>query len=156
MNRSVVLFSLALALLGCRGKGNKDAMQRPSAVQSEIDVKPKRSIGKVSLGTKPEDLPKGAIVSGVAGELEGVHFLLQDGQVEDVWIEDLRKFPFPVRFEGRTLDRDAPLAELKSLFGTCEQVTAKGGVFFNCSKGVTIGTDARQRGEFIQLRLKPR
>lgn len=59
--------------------------------------KPKRSIGKVVLGAKAEELPKGAVISGVAGELEGVHFLLVDGRVDDVWIEDLRTFPGVVR-----------------------------------------------------------
>ena len=156
MNRNTILLSMALGLLSCRAKGANDAMEKPSTIQSGIDITPKRSIGRVVLGSKVDQLPKGAIVSGVAGEIDGVHFLIQDARVEDVWIEDLRKFPVPLRFAGRTIARDTPLADLKALFGSCQEVVVKGGVFFNCSAGITIGTDSAQQGEFVQLRLKPR
>jgi len=156
VNCNTILFSMALGLLGCRARGANDPVEKPSTVQTGIDITPKRSIGKVVLGSKVDQLPKGAIVSGVAGELDGVHFLIQDARVEDVWIEDLRKFPVPVRFAGRTIARDTPLAELKALFGSCQEVAVKGGGYFNCSAGIAIGTDSAQQGEFVQLRLKPR
>jgi hypothetical protein len=156
MRRHAILLLLALGLPDCRRRGTNVPVEKTKTTHPEIDIKPGRSIGKVSLGASAADLPQGAPASGPVGEVEGVHFLLENGHVEDVWIEDLRTIPLPVRFAGRAIARDTPLAELKSMFGACEQVTTKGGVFFNCSAGVTIGTDGGQQGTFIQLRLKPR
>jgi hypothetical protein len=150
---SGIALALGLALLSCRAR---ERMDKPSVNQTTIDIVPRRSIGKIVLGAKTEELPKGAVISGVAGELEGVHFLLADGRVDDVWIDDLRTLPGVVRHDGRPIAKDASLADVKALFGPCMEVKVKGGAFYNCATGVTIGTDFAQEGQFIQLRLKPR
>jgi hypothetical protein len=52
--------------------------------------------------------------------------------------------------------KDAALEQLKSLFGPCERVDVKGGVFYNCAAGIALGTDFEEKGRFIQIRLQKR
>ena len=102
-------------------------------------------------------LPKGASLSGPSGHFNGVQFILLDDAVADAWIDDLRKCTHEVRFDGAPLNRHASLTELQGLFGPCDPVPGvKGGTFFNCRTGITLGTDADARGTFVQIRLKAR
>jgi hypothetical protein len=71
-----------------------------------------------------------------------VHFFAPDGAIEDIWIEDLRRFPRDVGFVGKLIPQNASLDELKRTFGPCQKVSGgKGGVFFNCDARVTLGCD---------------
>lgn len=121
-----------------------------------IEIVPRVSMGELRLGVRIEGLPKGATLSGPAGTFGEIKFLISDGVVEDVWIEDLRHVSADVLLAGQVIPRDASLDHLKKIFGPCEKVGVKGGVFFNCGTGVTLGTDFEEKGKFIQIRLKPR
>lgn len=122
-----------------------------------IEIVPGQSIGGVRIGLRAEELPKQATLSGPRGELNGIFFLVVDGKVDDVWIDDLRKTERGVRVAGRLIAPDASLDEVKRSFGTCKKVPdVKGGVFFNCDAGVAIGCDFSEEGQFIQIRLKSR
>jgi hypothetical protein len=123
---------------------------------SVIDLVPGKSLGKLALGAPSASLPKHAMLSETVGALDGLTFSIADGRIEDIWIDDLRKFAGDVRYLGKVIPRDAPLEAIKNTFGPCEPVAVKGGVFFNCSIGVSIGCDSEGRGEFIQLRLRLR
>jgi prepilin-type processing-associated H-X9-DG protein len=68
-----------------------------------IDIVPEKSIGAISIGMHEADLPKGYSLSGPVGHADGVQFLMIDGSVADVWIEDLRTASHAVRFNGKTL-----------------------------------------------------
>jgi len=120
-----------------------------------VEIVPRESIGEVKLGTKAKDLPSRATIQGPAGVLDEVRFLVgEDGVVEDVWIEDLRAFPHAVRCWGKTLPRDATIDSLSSLLGPCDRVAGiKGGIFYNCAAGLTLGTDFSRKT--IQIRVKP-
>ena len=124
---------------------------------SIIDVIPGHSIGGISLGMHKSELPKGASLSGPVGHMDGVQFLVVDDVVVDAWIDDLRTNDHQVRLNGTILSANASLADLQKIFGPCDAVPGvKGGTFFNCRAGITLGTDPEGRGSFIQLRLKPR
>jgi hypothetical protein len=62
------------------------------------------------------------------------------------------------RWDARKLvPRNASLDEIKQAFGPCQKVSGvKGGVFFNCDTGVTLGCDFAETGKFVQIRLKRR
>jgi hypothetical protein len=150
-------------LAGCpdrgAGQGSADKKGDPSKMsgKSAIEIVPGKAIGELRLGARLGDIPKQAKVTGEAGEVDGVFFVLADGRVDDVWIDDLRKLGIEVRFAGRVIPRDAALGELKAIFGPCEKVEGvKGGAFFNCAAGVTLGCDAEETGSFVQIRLKRR
>jgi hypothetical protein len=124
---------------------------------STIDVIPGHSIGTISVGMRESDLPKGASLSGPVGQVDGVQFLVLDGIVVDAWIDDLRTYRHAVRYNGTILDPHASLIDLQKIFGPCQPVPGvKGGTFFNCGAGITLGSDPDARGDFIQLRLKAR
>lgn len=77
--------------------------------------------------------------------------------MEDVWIESVRALKSGIRFAGRTIAQNTPIEDLKRIFGPCRKVEGvKGGVFLNCESGLTLGLDFEERGDFVQLRLKPR
>ena len=154
---------MAFALFGighCYGNGFMASSGKTKGSKSKmsmIDIVPGKSIGNLHLGDRINDLPKGATISGPGGELDGVQFIAPEGVIEDVWIDNLRKFPHDVRVGQVIIHRNAPLDELKKLLGPCKSVPGiKGGSFFNCESGITIGTDSSETGKFVQLRLKPR
>lgn len=158
MSNCGFVLTVVLAFSGCRVKGKNTIVDSPttSPTLKEVEIRPKHSIGEVVLGAKVEQLPGRAVVSGSTGILDAIHFEIDDGRIRDVWIEDLRTFPLPVLLDGRVIYSDISLADLKALLGPCENVPVKGGVFFNCARGVTIGSDPGGQGQFIQLRLQPR
>jgi hypothetical protein len=120
-----------------------------------VEIIPAESIGGLHVGARVADLPKRASLSGPGGKLDGIQFLASDGVIQDVWIDDLRKFPAEVHFRGKVIPPDASLDFLKKLFGPCEEVTGrKGGVFFNCASGVALLSDFRGAGTFVQIRLR--
>ena len=166
--RHLVLLGSALALLplpwsatnSCAhptNEGEKDLNKENAKTMNAIEILPGRSIGELHLGARTKDLPHRAVVNGPAGSLDGIHFFAPDGVIEDIWIEDLRKFPREVGFAGKPVPRNASLDEIKQAFGPCQKVSGvKGGVFFNCDTGVTLGCDFAETGKFVQIRLKRR
>jgi hypothetical protein len=134
----------------------KNTKKASITVMNATEIIPGKSIGRVRLGSPISELSGQTTISGIIGELDGIKFLIANDKIDDVWIDDLRKFSGEVRFQGKVIARDVPLEKLKDTFGPCERVDVKGGVFFNCSTGITIGCDFDARGDFIQLRLKPR
>jgi hypothetical protein len=134
-----------------------NAQNRSRNVMTVIDIVPGKSIGQLSLGAPTSEIVKQAKMTAHVGELNGIKFAVQDGKIDDVWIEDLREFKGEVRFRGKVISHDIPLEDLKKILGGCEKVEGvKGGIFYNCPIGITIGCDYNDRGDFVQLRLKPR
>jgi hypothetical protein len=124
-----------------------------------IDLKPGRSIGALRLGMSQFELPKEAqaSVADEVGCFDGIHFLLNKGVVEDVWIDQLRTFPYDIQFEDGPVSRSASVSEIKALFGPCARVKRiTGGIFYNCKKGITLGLDIEESEKYVQIRLKPR
>jgi len=156
---------MVVALLMLRGRcyaGRPFALRKPTAngnssSMKAIEIVPGKAIGDLKIGTRVDELPPKAVLSGIRGSLAGIQFLIANGIVDDVWIDDLRTFRGELHFTGKAIDRRTPLEELKALFGPCDSVPGiKGGAFFNCHAGVTLGSDASGLGEFVQIRLKPR
>jgi hypothetical protein len=138
-------------------EGEKDLKKGNARKMNAIEILPGKSIGELHLGARTKDLPHRAVVNGPARSLDGIHFFAPDEVIEDIWIEDLRKFPREVGFAGKLVSRNASLDELKQTFGPCQKVSGvKGGVFFNCDAGVTLGSDFMETGKFVQIRLKRR
>jgi hypothetical protein len=122
-----------------------------------MEILPGKSIGPVRLGARASELPKSATIVNGVGQIEGVHFAVAGGAVDDVWIDDLRNFPVQLHYRGQVIAKDVALEDLKTMFGGCERVPdVIGGIFFNCSAGIALGTDTGGRGEFVQIRLKRR
>jgi hypothetical protein len=120
-----------------------------------IEVVPNQSIGVVKLGMRSDGLPPETVVRPPSGTLDDIHFLISEaGEVDDIWIEDLRVFPHPVSCAGKNVPHDIPLDELTGIFGKCDRVPGlKGGIFFNCANGLSIGTDFSRK--VLKIRVKP-
>jgi hypothetical protein len=118
-----------------------------------VEIVPGSRIGDVRLGARAAKLPPSASVHGDVGQVHGVHFSMQDGAVDDVWIDDLRRFPHELRFRDKEIARTASLDEVKRLFGPCHELPdTVGGTFFRCDSGVILGIDVA--GGTVQIRLK--
>jgi hypothetical protein len=158
--RRLVILVTAIGSLSaagsCRAEGKSRQGKGTAGKMERTEIVPGKSIGPLHIGARIDQLPKSARISGPVGEHDGIQFLIENDAVADVWIEDLRRFPGQAAYEGKPIPRDATLAQLKQIFGPCERVGVKGGVFFNCAKGVTLGCDFEEKGQFIQIRLKPR
>ena len=130
--------------------------RRADAPPVIVEIVPGKSIGQVRLGSSVDQLPQRAVVGAPAGELDGVHFVIDShALIEDIWIEDLRKFRGAVTFAGGTIDSKATVAQLETVFGKCSRIEGvKGGIFYNCAAGVALGTDLA--GKTLQVRVKPR
>jgi hypothetical protein len=133
----------------------------PSIVENgkpnKTEIISNHSIGEIRIGMKRAELPKEAQASILNDSriFHGIRFRLNEDVVEDVWIE-LRNFPHELRFRGRSVQRDASVEELKTLFGPCTRVTwVRGGIHYNCQGGVTLGFDIQESEEFVEMRLKP-
>lgn len=121
-----------------------------------IEIIPGKSIGAVALGAPVSSLPKGATVGELDGKFMGINFTHTDGKIDDVWIDDLRKMRYPIRWDGKPVPHHAKLEELKRLFGPCETVPGvKGGMAFTCKSGIVLGCDFHGTGKFVQIRLLP-
>jgi hypothetical protein len=122
-----------------------------------VEIVPKQSIGAIRLGAKRSELPADVEIHDTVGIHRGTQFILDHDSVDDVWIDDLRSFPHELRFRGQPVKPQAGVEELKALFGPCAKVAGiLGGIFFNCSAGVTLGVDSQGQGRSVQIRLKPR
>lgn len=165
--RIQIINFLAIALLSCLHGEIKmnDYQQDRSNEMRSIDIIPGKSIGELHLGMSKDQLPPGVSISvdteeTTAGELNGIRFLIKDDKIQDLWIEDFRKFKHQVRFKGKIIPPEVPLETLKNIFGGCQRAEVKGGVFFTCQTGVTISCDydyeEKKGNENIQLRIKPR
>ena len=95
----------------------------------------------------------------VDGKVEippGISALIENSRVVDIWIEDLRKLNTDVTVGGVIISPQATLNDIKVALGPCSEVPVKGGLYFNCESGVSIGTDFAGEGVFVQSRVKPR
>jgi hypothetical protein len=95
-------------------------------------------------------------VGELDGKYMGISFTHTNGQIDDVWIDDLRKMKYPVVWSGKVVPHHASLERLKQLFGPCQTIPGlKGGMAFKCDSGITLGCDFNGIGAFIQIRLLP-
>lgn len=120
-----------------------------------VDVVPGKSIGELRLGTPVKDLPARAVVAIPGGELDGIKFVLDEhDKIDDIWVENLRTFPKQLAYKGTPIDPQSTIEQLEAVFGKCTRVEGvKGGIFFNCAAGVTLGTDFAKTK--LQIRVKP-
>jgi hypothetical protein len=144
--------ALLVFLVGC---------SRHSSMANSVhatEIIPGKAIGAVKLGVSRDALPRTAELTDESGKFEGVRFSLgSDGHVSDIWIEDIRVFPNTLLLGGRPVPVKAPLDEVKNFFGECVEVAGiKGGKFFNCSSGVSLGCRYDGTDDFIQLRIRHR
>ena len=154
------VLALASIGMGC------DDQKHPSSANATVSAKdamatvlivPGRSIGGIAAGADVATLPAGAQQDGRSGQWHGVHFTVENGKVDEVWIEDLRGLADGAAVDDRVLGRDASLEDLKRALGPCEKTEGvKGGVFFRCARGIVLGCDFEEKGTFIQIRLGSR
>lgn len=141
-----------------RPKSTSSAPSNPEdAKANRIEIVPNYAIGELRIGMKRAELPKEAeaTIANDSRTFHGVRFRLNGDMVEDVWIDQLRNFPYELRFQGRTIQRDASVDDLKALFGPCTRVTkVRGGIHYNCGAGVTLGFDLEESARFVEIRLK--
>lgn len=133
----------------------KDTVPNANA-QALVVVVPRTSVGQVTIG---QELSTLSVTKNEHRRVEvppGISALIEDGKVVDIWIEDLRTLNADVSVGGVLVPPHASLAEIKSALGPCSEVPVKGGMFFNCQSGLSLGTDFAGEGKFIQLRVKPR
>jgi hypothetical protein len=133
---------IAMSLSSCKREpmpSKESRMTKPVV----IEVIPNKSMGVVKLGMRSDSLPPEAVVHPPSGTVDDIHFLINAaGDIDDIWIEDLRVFPHAVSCAGKDIRHDIPLDELTGIFGKCDRVPGlKGGIFFNCANGLSIGTD---------------
>jgi hypothetical protein len=148
---------VATALICC-GPGNPQpaAGTKEQPDVSAIEVIAGERIGAIRLGMKKNELPSGTQVEAdVAGEFEGIHFMLEREAVSEVWIPNLRAFPKLLSFKGQTVPKDASPDSLKKTFGPCTRVEGiVGGVRYKCTPGIALGLDFEESGAFVQLRVQ--
>jgi hypothetical protein len=83
-----------------------------------VEILPGKSIGDVNLGAKADTLPSRVIITRPSGSLDGVRFLLNEGDIiEDAWIEDMRAFPHQVLYQGKRISSDISIEDLERLLG---------------------------------------
>jgi len=124
-----------------------------------IEIIPNRAIGEFRIGMNRKELSKEAraTIENDVGLFQGVNFVLNGDVVEDVWIDDLRKFRHDIRFRERLVSRNASIDDLKTLFGPCSRDrTGRGGIYYNCGGGVVLGFDIEESEKYVQIRLKNR
>jgi hypothetical protein len=142
-----------IALHACKRapKAREEATMQPPV---KVEIIPGTSMGEVKLGARVESLPSRARIERPGGTLDEIHLLVgEEGHVEDIWIENIHTFPHELTCQGKVVPRDSTVESLGHLFGGCEQVSGvKGGIFFNCGNGLTIGTDFSR--QVIQIRVK--
>lgn len=80
---------------------------------------------------------------------------LCEGKIIDIWIDDLRKAPACVEFNGATIASTIPREDLEKTLGGCTATEPRiGGAFERCQDGgVYVG---HGMGTFIQLRVRPK
>jgi hypothetical protein len=153
-----VLLALAAAMALACGPGSAQRASRPKeqARVSDIEVIAGESIGPIRLGMKKAELPSGTkLEADISGEFQGIHFMLDQNVVSEVWIPNLRAFPTPIRFNGHTVARDATGDVLKKTFGPCTRIEGViGGTRYQCTPGVALGFDFEESGAFVQLRVQ--
>lgn len=149
-----VWLCVAISTSSCKRqpmRGKESRMTNPVVVE----VVPNKSIGVVKLGMRSDGLPPEAVVHPPTGTVDDIHFLISEaGEIDDIWIEDLRVFTHAVSYAGKDIRHDIPLDELTGIFGKCDRVPgSKGGIFFNCANGLSIGTDFLRKT--LKIRVKP-
>jgi hypothetical protein len=124
-----------------------------------VEIVPNQGIGELRVGMKRDELPKEAqnTIVDTVGFFHEIKFAVEGDTVEDVWISDLRTFPYEVSFQGKRVPRNTPIEALRSLFGPCNSAErGRGGALFNCRAGVTLGLDCERSEGYVQIRIKPR
>jgi hypothetical protein len=133
-----------------------------------LAVEPGVSFGPVALGETLETLKKAGLVlkevsesqaeltlPGGTGEGTRLGIALCDGKIIEIWIDDLRKTPACVSYQGKPLAAQTPREEVEKLFGGCSPTPPRiGGAIENCAGGgVYLG---HGMGDFLQIRVRPR
>lgn len=128
-----------------------------------MTIVPGVSFGPINLGETLEELKRGGLVmSGVtdthADVTAGAVMLrvsLCAGKIIDIWIDDLRKTPPSLSYEGKSIAPTTPREDLEKSFGGCTATPARiGGAFEKCHDGgLYVG---HGMGDFIQIRVRPK
>ena len=152
------LWGLALCLLGVLAFCKRETATVKGRNVSDariVEIIPGKSIGEMAIGINVDTLPSRATVNRPGDTLDGIRFLISEAdEVEDIWIEDLRAFPYELRLQGKPIARTARIEDENALWGRCERISGiKGGLFYNCAAGLAIGTDFS--GRTLQIRVKP-
>ncbi len=121
-----------------------------------IQIKPKISIGPISLGPASEEILKQAKEVGYFELPIGINVRVIQGEVTDIWIDNLRALEMPIEVNGEVILQDTPLEDLQQMFGPCEEVPVKGGIYFNCANGLALGIGCYEDGSYIQIRINHR
>jgi hypothetical protein len=116
----------------------------------------RRDIGRIRIGMKRADLPSGTkLDADISGDFQGIHFMLDQNVVSEVWSPNLRVFPTPIEFNGHPVAKDATADLLKKTFGPCTRIEGViGGTRYRCTPGVALGFDFEESGAFVQLRVQ--
>jgi hypothetical protein len=135
-------------------------MPRPSC---PLTLEPGVGFGPVDLGeTKDELLKLGAKPMGGPStgdteffEIAGLKVSLCGGKVIDIWLDDLRKAPDCVTYQGAPVSRSVSREAFEKTLGGCVDTAPRtGGTFEKCAGGgVYVG---HGMGDFMQLRVRPR
>jgi hypothetical protein len=155
-NRILLVFCLCIVaqLVSCKrevGSTKESRMTTPLVAE----IVPRKSIGIVRLGMRTDALPPETLRLAASGTVDAIRFLVNEAsEVDDIWIEDLRVFPHAVSYSGRDVPHDIPIEALSDIFAKCERVPGlKGGIFFNCANGLSLGTDFSHKT--LKIGVKP-
>lgn len=131
-----------------------------------IAIEPGRALGPIEIGYTRADLDALGLpitrAPGPSDPKQRVTFLkvgmiqveLLDDKVIEAWIEDLRKVPDCVTFQGAPVRPTVAREQLEATVGSCAATPPRiGGAFERCANGgLYIGHGL---GEFLQIRVRP-
>jgi hypothetical protein len=121
----------------------------------QIEIIPGESIGQLALGTPRAKLPSDVTIEHDTGTIDGIHFLIEQGFVHEIWIDDLRTLHHEVNYKGKTIDRQATRTQLQELFGPCSKVEqVLGGTRITCASGLQLGIGSAGPVETVQIRIR--
>ena len=154
---NLVSSGAALLLILPNGACERRAASAPTSNDREnnmqIEIVPSVSIGPLRLGTSQRELPDGVTLQHEAGSFDGIHFLLEDDVVQEIWIDDLRTLPHELTYKGQAVDRQSTVAKLEEIFGPCSGAEeVMGGRRIACASGVQLGIGAV--GDTVQIRIR--
>jgi hypothetical protein len=128
-----------------------------------MSIVPGVSFGPIALGETLEDLKRGGLaVSGISETQADVtvgalilRVSLCAGKIIDIWMDDLRKAPASLTYDGKAIAPAVPRDELERTFGGCKEMPARiGGAFESCHDGgLYVG---HGMGTFLQIRVRPK
>ncbi len=125
-------------------------------IQKSIVIKPGFSIGTISLGPASKEILDKTNEIGFVKWTSSIFAWVENGEVVDIWIDNLRALEMPIEVNGEMILQDTPLEDLQQMFGPCEEVPVKGGIYFNCANGLALGIGCYEDGSYIQIRINHR